>query len=72
MKLDIEAELKRMEKRFASALGGGETDACYVQALTRLKRIGELMRRTAANKRLGWQPSTDFREILRLCGRESE
>ncbi len=68
MKIDIEAELKRMKKRFASALGGGETDACYVEALTRLKQIGELTQEMwigADGDRSG-----TLHEILRLCGVE--
>ncbi len=68
MKLDIEAELKRMEKRFASALGGGETDFCYFEALTRLKRIGQCAVMIKTDPL--WAQSMAYAEILRLCGVE--
>ncbi len=66
MNLDIEAELKRMHEWIANR---GETaiDVRYVEALTRLKRIGELAP-TMFPVSLDQQKTRD--EILRLCGVE--
>ncbi len=70
MKLDIEAELKRMHEWIANR---GETsiDVRYVEALGRLKRIAELV----SNLDLGrsYSPNSidsKLAEILRLCGVE--
>ncbi len=64
MKLDIEAELKRMHEWIENR---GETsiDVRYVEALTRLKRIGIL-----AGELSGPNAPSELSEILRLCGVE--
>ncbi len=74
MKLDIEAELKRMHEWIANR---GETsiDVRYVEALTRLKRIGELASDTHRIEDLEWYVAIGknaMSEILRLCGANHE
>ncbi len=64
MNLDIEAELKRMHEWIANR---GETsiDVRYVEALTRLKKIGEICQMPPGIDKVAAWP-----EILRLCGVE--
>ncbi len=60
MKLDIEAELKRM--------ADCQCHQCEVrrEALTRLKRIGELAK--IVDDQTFGEPPQYLKEILRLCG----
>lgn len=65
MKLDIEAELATLERiRSAYGFQGYET-ACF-EALTRLKRIGELAK-TLADCVLS-KDQLEVAKILQLCG----
>ncbi len=68
MKLDIEAELKRIDQE--TFICGDNTNETLklAEALTRLKRIGQCAVMIKTDPL--WAQSMAYAEILRLCGVE--